>query len=171
MWPAADEDLVYPAVSIVETAGTEQLAHALTPTPLEETIGQFDALVGWRGAPPRTVLWKEGGATAELQADFWTDNEADRQAIEALLPAAFSPGEERSGVLVEGPPLYFSRPVRLTLLSTRSDDSLITVGRGERRLRAVVRGDCDTVSLRQARLTGTPQVVLELADPNDPEES
>lgn len=169
-WPTPDEDLVYPCASIVEATSTAHLAHSLTPTPLEETVGLFDAMVGWRGEPARTVLWKEGGAEVELQVDFWCDTEADRQAVEAGIPAAFSPDEGRAGVVVEGPERYFSRPVRLTLLATRCDDSAVTAGRGERRLRAVVQGACDIVSLRLTTWTGTHQALVEVVDPIDPPE-
>jgi len=169
-WPTPEEDLAYPCASVVEATSTAHLAHSLSPTPLEETAGLFDSMVGWSGAPARTVLWKEGGAEVELQVDFWCDCEADRQAIEAALPAAFSPDEGRSGVVVEGPALYFDRPVGLTLLATRCDDSAVSAGRGERRLRAVVQGACDIVSLRLATWTATPQTLVEIVDPIDPPE-
>jgi hypothetical protein len=70
--------------------------------------------------------------------------------------------------MVEGPELYYSQPVRFTLLSTKHDDSAITAGRGERRLRATVRAECDIVSLRMATVTATPVVIIEVEDPNDP---
>lgn len=172
-WPG-DAAIDYPAASIVEMAPTEYQEHSLTPTPLEETWGTFDAMIGLRPVPApdgKTVLWKEGEASTGFQVDFWCELEADRQAIEAALPAAFNPyPDAAAGVTVEGPELYYGRPLRFTLETAKHDDSLVTAGRGEFRLRCVVRAECDIVSLRMATATATPAIEVELIDPNDPGE-
>lgn len=173
-WPSPDVGIVYPSASIVEPTPTSHEAHSLNATPLEETWGRFDHFLGLPtretdDAAGKTCLWKEGEATQSFQVDFWTDTEPDRQAIEAGLPAAFAPDPDGTiGVFVEGPALYYSRPVRLTLLSTKSDDSLVTAGRGERRLRTVIRAECDIVSLRMATVMATPRVDTTVEDPADP---
>ena len=166
-WPKPDENINYPTASIVDVPDVKLLAHNLTPTPLEETIGQFDSFIGCTTGDA-TVLWKEGEADIGFQVDVWLDNKADRQAVEALLPSAFNPGEERAGVLVEGPESYYSQNMRFVLESVNYDDSGVTAYSNERRLRCVVRSDCDIVSLRMARLMNTPKHCVDVVDPSDP---
>jgi len=167
-WPTPETDLVYPCVSIIEIADTLQEAHSLTPTPLEDTWGTFDAMIGRSGGA--TVLWQEGTAVNDFQVDFWCDNDPDREAIDAQLSALFSPGEGRSGVLLEGPELYYSRNVRASLMATHKDDTGLSSIRRERRLRCVVSAECDIVSLRMATATTTANNDVRVADPNDPSE-
>jgi hypothetical protein len=168
-WPSPDKELPYPCASIVDVTSTDHRAHNLTPTPLEDTWGEFDNFLPCSGLENRSVLWKEAEAYAEFQVDFWTDVEADREAIEAALPAQFSPNDGQYGVFVEGPLLYYSRPVRLTLKTTRFDDSANTAYSSERRLRCLISAECDIVSLRTAEVfrANTGQ---DVNDPNDPEE-
>jgi hypothetical protein len=169
-WPRPEEVLLYPSVSIVDTTGTERRAHNFTPTPLEETAGAWDHLVRVPidGEPPRTVLWKENEARAPFQVDFWTDNDADRQAIDARLDDIFSPEEGRTGVLIEASELYYSISIRFTLMgSPKYDDTGISAHTNERRLRCTIIGECDTVSLREAQWM-TTRVVDTVEDPNDP---
>lgn len=167
IWPSPSVPIAYPSASIIETTGTDHLGVAFAPQPLEETWGRFDDRIG---LPARTTddaagvtcLWKEGQAQTTFQVDFWTDTEPDRQAIEAALSSLFNPHDGQSGVIVEGPELYYSRPCRFTLLSTKRDDSATSAGRGERRLRCSVRAECDIVSLRMATATATPVVTVEV---------
>lgn len=176
-WPSPDVGMVYPSASIVEPTPTSYEAHSLNATALEETWGRFDHFIGLEtrttdDAAGKTCLWKEGEAVQQFQVDFWTDTEPDRQAIEAGLAAAFSPDPDGSaGVVVEGPELYYSLPIRFSLLSTKRDDSAASAGRGERRLRTVVRAECDIVSLRMATVMATPRVNVTVEDPSDPDPS
>ena len=169
-WPDARRDLPYPCASIIDAADLEHLQHNLTPTILEETWGAYDHLVApSQGAGKKTtVLMKESGARQEFQVDFWLDKRADRQAVDALLPSAFSPQESRSGVVIEGPSLYYDRHVRFSLLSTTYDDTGATASVNERRLRAAILGECDIVSLREATEMTVPSVCLTVVDPVDP---
>lgn len=167
-WPSSDARLAYPTASIVEIGQTQQTAHNFVPSPLEETWGQFDSLIGHHGEPKRTVLWKEAEAVTSFQVDFWADTEADRQAIEAGVAAVFSPGEDRYGILIEGPELYYSRPMRFALEGHRYDDTRETAYAEERRLRCTVSGECDIVSLRMATTTTAPRPCVTVIDPNDP---
>jgi len=169
-WPLPDEELSYPSASIVEIKGTAQDSHSMTPTMLEETWGEFDHLIGSTMDENKTVLWKEAEAATSFQVDFWTELDPDREAIEGALPAIFSPGDGRYGVMIEGPELYYSRTVRATLEDTHFDDDSVTSYRHERRLRCVVRCECDIVSLRMAQSIVTPRTPLTVIDPNDPPE-
>lgn len=167
-WPKADEPIDYPTASIIETGETEQHPSSFVPFALEETWGTFDELAGLSGSPGKTVLWKEGEAVAALQVDFWLDGTAERQAVEAQLSAVFSPNQDRSGVLVEGPELYYSRPCRFTLEGHKKDDTKVSAFVNERRLRCTVTGECDIVSLRMATMTTVRRLCVEVTDPNDP---
>ena len=168
-WPSSRRDLPYPCASIIDAGDLQHVAHNLTPTLLEETWGQFDVMVGHTtNGKKRTVLMKESGARQEFQVDFWTDKPADRQAIAALLPSIFSPGEGRSGVIVEGPSLYYSRNMRFSLISSTYDDTAASASVNERRLRASVIGECDIVSLREAVEMPAPNICLSVKDPADP---
>lgn len=169
-WPKHDEDLEVPSASIVDTTGNEHLAHNFTPTLLEETAGEFDCLLPGSAPSPRTVLMKEGDCRNQLQIDFWTATEPDRQAVEALLSSAFNLDEDRSGIVIEAPKEYYSRGVRVTLMDTKDDDTPASAQRNELRLRCLFVAECDIVSLRQATLMATPQVCVVVEDPNDPVE-
>ena len=171
-WPKPDDVIAYPSASIIESSPTTHDAHNFTSSPLEETLGEFDHFIGLQPGQNATCLWKESEALCTFQVDFWTDTKADRVAIAAHLPESFSPDSGRSGVMVEGPELYYSRPVRLTLEpSTIFDDSAATSIRGELRLRCLIRAECDIVSLRMATVMDAPRVGIDVTDPTDsPEE-
>jgi len=169
-WPTPNDDLDYPTASIVETAASVYDAHNLVPTALEDTLGVYDCLVGNpEGVPAKTVLWKEGELVTAFQVDFWTASKPEREAIEGALSAKFSPSEERTGVLLEGPEAYYSLPIRFTLMSTRNDDSAATAYPNEWRLRCSIQTESDIVSLRQVTLL-TPQSAVDVVDPKDPED-
>jgi hypothetical protein len=167
-WPDPRKVLEYPSASIVDIPGMTVLPHNFTPTALEETWGTFDELAGFNNTDAMTVLWKESGARCAFQVDFWAEYEAQRQAIEAAIPGHFSPEDGRSGVLVEGPELYYSRPMRFTVDTPRYDDNAATAFVQERRLRCVVTGECDIVTLRMATEQGQPRICVDIVDPNDP---
>lgn len=166
-WPEHAGGLPYPCASIVESTDT---FHELQfqPRPDESTIGVWDCLVGYEPDPafPKTVLWRTAEATCDFQVDFWTSAEADRQAIEAQLGYLFSPGQERTGVLLGGHPRYYSQDVRATLISHRQIDEESSVYPNERRLQTIVRATITVVDLRIAVLL-TPRATVEATDPND----
>ena len=170
-WPDAGHPLPYPCASIVEATETFH-EDQLRPIPLEETLGTYDCLVGYAPDPawPKTVLWKTAEAAAEFQLDFWCSNNPDREAIEARLGYLFSPGQERTGVLLGGHPKYYDRVVRATLLAHQKMDLADSVYANERRLRAVVRCEIEVVDLRIATLL-TPTLSAEVTDPVDPGET
>lgn len=172
-WPSARQELPYPCASIVDAGQLEHMAHNLVPTLLEETWGVYDHMInpGQGEGLKTSVLMKESGARQEFQVDFWLDKRSDRQAVDALLPSAFSPEESRSGVVITGPSLYYDRTVRLSLMSTRYDDSGASASVNERRLRAVIIGECDIVSLRTAIQMVTPNICRSVVDPADPPEA
>lgn len=167
-WPRPDEKLRYPCASIVELPGTER-DQSLSPSPLEDTLGQFDSLVDCSvgRAPFRTCLWVTGEAIASFQVDLWLDSEADRQAAEGAIDDAFSPEEGRSCVVVQGPDLYYGQSCEFSLESTHHDDSAETATRNERRLRCVVQGSCAIVSLREAIMISTPIAIVDVVSPGD----
>lgn len=148
-WPSQDA-LPYPCASIVSEADAVHDAHSFVPTPLEETFEEF---------APETVLWKTAELVVPYQLDFWTNNPATRNAIEAALSSTFNVGEDRSGVMLSGDPGYFYRPVRVTLLSSRRIDTESTVYANERRLMCRLQCEVDVVELRYGRLLA-PQVRL-----------
>ncbi len=139
-WPDPSKGLAYPSATITDVGQSVLLAHNFTPTMLDETADCYC---------PGTVLWKLDELEQEFQIDFFCNDEPTRQAIAAALPGAFSPDEDRSGVVVQGSPMYFDRPVRLTLLSYRRDDTAGAVFDLERRLICRVHADVDVVSLRK----------------------
>jgi hypothetical protein len=170
-WPDSDVELNYPAASIIEVAGTAREAHSFTPTPIEETLGQFDdlAMPGVLKAGQRTVLWKESEASVTFQVDFWNDEVTDREAVEAGIDQAFAPTETRYGVLLAGMREYYGRPVRATLENAAYLDETSTVFEKERRLRASIRCEMDVVSLRVGSLIiPDVQICVDVVDPNDP---
>jgi len=166
-WPSANDPIDYPTASIIEVNETEQGPSNFVPTPFEETWGEFDALIHKSGLPGKTVLWKEAEAKTTFQVDFWLNGSPDRKAVEAGLSAVFSPGESRYGVLLEGPELYYRRPMRFTLMGHRKDDTKVTAFVNERRLRCTVIGECDIVSLRMAHQTTIQPPCIEVTDPTD----
>jgi len=167
-WPDPSQALPYPCASLIESTDTFH-QEQFQPRPMEETIGVYDCMVGYEADPafPKTVLWRTAEATCDFQLDFWTSAEADRQAIEAQLGYLFNPGQERTGVLLDGHPRYYAQPVRATLLSHRRIDTEESVYPNERRLQTIIRCDVDVVDLRIAVLL-TPRVTVEAFDPNDP---
>jgi hypothetical protein len=160
-WPDASQALPYPCASVIERTDTFH-EQQFQPRPDETTIGAYDCMVGFDQDPvfPKTVLWRTAEATAEFQLDFWTSALADRQAIEAQLSYLFSPGQERTGVLLGGHPRYYAQPVRVTLLSSRQVDEEDQVYPNERRLQVNVRANVDVVDLRLAVLL-TPRLTVE----------
>lgn len=148
-WPDSGEQLNYPAASI-DDATLPHEPHDLVPTMLEDTCDQF-----CQG----TVLWKTGELVGELQVDFWTNTEPDREAIAAALPAKFNLTEVRSGILLSGHERYWCRPVRVTLISQDRLDTSSTVYQRERRLRTVMQTEVDVVHLRAVG-TLTPTVIF-----------
>lgn len=142
-WPDPRQgDLEYPSASLSDPLSTTYGEHALTPTPLEDTVDVFCA---------GTVLWKTAEANLDFQVDFWANDEPTRQAIAARLPSLFNPYEDRAGVILSGHPQYFFRRVRATLLNEpRRVDVEAAVYEGERRLLTLVRCDIDVVQLRTA---------------------
>lgn len=149
-WPDPSKGQEYPTAVCSTDTFVEEDGHNFVPTSLDETWHQFGC---------DTVLWKTSELVGELQLDFFASDEPTRAAIMAALPAAFSPGEERSGVMVEGSPDYFSRPVRLTLRSHRRVDVADAVFDMERRITCRVGIEVDEVHLRCARPLN-PQIVV-----------
>jgi hypothetical protein len=171
-WPDPAEELNYPIASIIEAGFTTYSPHNFVPTPLEETLGEWDCLIGHSaGAPQKTVLWKENELSTTFQIDYWLATKPDREAIEGLLPYLFNPGEDRTGILIEGPESYFKQPIRFTLMNVTYDDSNITTYQHEYRLRTSVMCESDIVSLRLATLMQPIKICVDVEDPNDPEES
>ena len=165
-WPDPSVEIRYPTASIIDRAAIPYQAHALTPTPLEETWGQFDT--GCFDPEPGdreklTVLWKTSEAVAEFQVDYWTNDKPTREAIAARIPSLFNPEEGRAGVVLAGEPRYFLRRVRATLLDNQRMDTAGTVYPNERRLMTVVLCEMDVVQLRVARELH-PKLTLDAED-------
>lgn len=146
-WPDPSKELRYPTASIIDAGEVPYQAHALTPTALEETWGEFDKE---SGDPKCTVLWKTAEAVADFQVDFWTIDTPTREAIAARIPSLFNPSEGAIGVVLAGDPRYFHRTVRATLMNNQRMDTETTVYENERRLRTLVRCEIDVVHLRNA---------------------
>lgn len=164
-WPDAGKELEYPRASIVERTDMFHEA-SLTPRPLEDSLGVFDELIGYPCDPqwPKTVLWRTAELTGELQVDFWLSSDAERDAVRAQLGYLFNPAEERGGVALVGHPHYYSRAVRVTLLSSRAPDEPDAVYANERRLQVNVSVEIDVVDLRLAVLL-TPTSTVDATDP------
>lgn len=138
-WPEDFEDLKQPAAAI--TTATELLdAHHLVPSPELDTLDLFC---------PGTVLWKTDELEVRFQVDFWCTTKPERTAIAAALPALFSPTESRAGILLQGSPDYYDRPVRCTLVQTGRVDTSATTFTRDREYRAFVRAEIDVVHLRK----------------------
>lgn len=151
-WPEDFTELRYPAAGMTYPT-VERGAHALTPTMLEESFGQFGR---------NTVLWKTAELSIRIQLDFWCSNKPERVAIAAALPALFSPTEDRVGIIVAAGPGYYDREVRFTLLEAERVDTADTVERRDRQLRTLILADIDEVHLRRV----VPlQPVIRLAEP------
>lgn len=142
-WPEADHPQVYPCATVLDMEDIPQQAHNFVPTPLDETYGRFGA---------GTVLWKTAEVATTLQVDLWAEDDPTREAMAAKLPTLFAPGEDQWGVVVQGPPTYFDRPVRMSLLSSQRIDLPNSVYVRERRLMARIRVELDEVHLRCATL-------------------
>lgn len=139
-WPESFEGLPYP-VAVITSATEKHEEHSLTPTPIEDTLDRHCQ---------DSVLWKTGELSVDFQVDFWLTNKPMREAVAARLPDAFAPYEGRTGILLEGPPQYWSSPVRLTLISSERVDTAEAVQLREREYRAMVRAEVDLVHLRGA---------------------
>lgn len=139
VWPEPSQPLAVPIAVVLDPSEGKQSAWSLTPSPLEETRDVF---------APGTVLWKTAELVADLQLDVWCGNEPEREAVAARLPSLFSPGEDQFGVFVEGPPTYFSQPVRLTLMSMQRMDTEGSIYPRERRLMCSIRAEVAEVHLR-----------------------
>lgn len=142
-WPEPDVLLDYPSASVLDSGAVPYEAFSLVPAPLDETFNRFGE---------GTVLWKTAETATSFQVDFWANDEPTREAIAARLPSLFAPGEDSFGVVVEGPEAYFSRRVRLSLLSAQRMDVPASVYVRERRLMASIRAEVDEVHLRRATL-------------------
>lgn len=149
-WPEPSVMLDYPSASVLDAEDIAQQAHSFVPTPLDDTFGVFGH---------ETVLWKTSEVSTSFQVDFWCEDDPTREAIAASLPYLFAPGEDQFGVVVQGPETYFSRRVRLSLVSMQRMDTSQTVYVRERRLMARVRAELDEVHLRRATLAAV-RVVL-----------
>lgn len=140
-WPDEDTELVYPSASIIAIGDVPFQADGVMPHPMETSIEVFC---------PNTVLWKTAEGVADFQVDYWANDRNTRQAMAARVPALFSPGETRSGVVLAGDPQYFNLSVRATLLSAQRPDDEDNIYTHERRYRTTVRCEIDVVHLRQA---------------------
>jgi hypothetical protein len=169
-WPNAKIPKVFPSASIVESGPSGYDAHSFTPIALEDTIGQYDCMIGKPEGSNATVLFKESELDVQFQVDFRLSLQADREAIEAAISAVFNPSEERVGVLLEGPEQYYSRSFRFTLLDTDFMDAGENAYENEWRIRCVVQCEGDIVSLKLATLLPPQNPCIEVTDPNDPEE-
>jgi len=154
-WPEPDQMLDYPAATVLDLSDVPLEAHNFTPTPLEETYEVFG---------PCSVLWKLAEVASTFQVDLWANDEPTREAIAAGLPGAFAFGENQYGIVVEGPETYWSRPVRLTLLSLQRMDAPGSIYVRERRLMAKIRAEVDEVSLRRATLASVAVSVPEVGE-------
>ena len=141
VWPDVQKKLDYPTASIIDFGEHYYEEHSLVPTVLDET---------WNLFCPNTVLWKTSEAVLRFQVDFWATNENHRKGIAARLPALFSPGEGRRGVILQGDPCYYNRSVRATLLRQQRKDSEKTAFENERRIMTVIQCEIDVVQLRKA---------------------
>jgi len=140
-WPDSQISLDYPSASVVD-ASNAILGHNFVPTMLTETAHEFGE---------NTVLWKVDEMQTNFQVDFWTNDEAVREGIMAVLPGAFSPSESRTGILVRCSERYFSRTVRLVLDEYRRTDTGDRVFDRERRVITRISAEIDVVQLRHIR--------------------
>lgn len=151
-WPEPSALLEYPSASVLDAETVSQDAFSFVPAPLESTYGRFGE---------GTVLWKTAEVSTSFQVDFWCEDDPTREAVAATLPQLFAPGEDQWGVVVEGPPTYWSQRVRLSLLSMQRMDAAGSVYVRERRLMARIRAEVDEVHLRRATLAAVRVVLPE----------
>lgn len=156
-WPEPDVELQYPSASVIDDSETVPEAHALVPTPLEETYNPETGV----------VLWKLAEAVQGFQVDFWATDAPTREAIAARLPALFVPGEGAYGVVLQGPVEYLCRPVRATLVSYQRMDLAEAVYPRERRLQVRIRCEVDVIQARCDRLVA-PTVSLTVGEDVEP---
>lgn len=166
-WPEPDKPMTLAGpggvrrgvCTVLDPVGGQQAAWGLVPAALEDTIDRY---------APNTVLWKTSELLVDLQADFWFANDAERQAVAAALPAAFSPSEDEFGVRLEAPPGYFSIAIRFSMIDAprRADDPGSVYPR-ERRLAVAFRAEVSEVHLRRAVMIDI-RVRQRVIDPNDP---
>lgn len=154
-WQNEDDEINYPCGGITVIT-EERQAHNFTPTMVESTWETFGA---------NTVLWKTDERQILFQVDFWVTNRPERRAIDAGIDEYFS-AREVGGIQVEGPPEYWSQPVRFVLDSYRGseflDSSTMVFGR-DRRMIARITATIDDLQLRQARELD-PQISLKAGD-------
>ena len=155
-FPNAERDLEFPSASVVEALTTYE-AGDLVPRPIESTWHQFGK---------DTVLWRTADAIIDFQVDFWTNEDAHRQAILAQLPWLLAPGEGEAGVLLEAPKEYFSTTARFSLdTSARPDEGTDAVLQLNRRARVVVRCEIEVLHLRGVAALNPVVRLLAPADP------
>lgn len=152
-----NEDLDYPTAAVTIPTSDQQ-AHNLSPTPLEDTLNRY---------APNSVLWKTAELVVDFQVDFFVSDEPTQEAIGAALPAIFNPREDAMGVMLRGPATYWCLPVRCTLMGDpmRVGDNEEAVFSGERRLLVKVRSELDVVHLRQVRALRRPVLFTDVLDP------
>lgn len=150
-------ELDYPIASVTVPTSDQQ-PHNFTPTPLEATLDRY---------AKDSVLWKTAELVADLQVDFFVNDEPSQEAIAALLPALFNPREGASGIMLRGPDTYWCLPVRASLMGDpeRFGDTEEAVYAGERRLLVKVRTELDVVHLRKARRILRPNAFTDVLDP------
>lgn len=154
-WPEPDVLLTYPSASVIDMQAAEESPHNLVPTPLEDTIDLIE---------PCSVMWKTAELVTTFQVDFWAEDDPTREAIAATLPMVFGSSESRYGVVVYSPPTYWSRPVRLSLLSSQRMDDTGSVYVRERRLMVRMQAEVDEVHLRRATLSAIRVSVPEVGE-------
>lgn len=152
-WPDPEKAMETPTVTVLDTDPPVFDPFSLVPVPLEETFEVYG---------PASVLWKTSELRVDFQVDFWLGDEPEREAIAKTLPGLLNPGEDQYGVIVQGPPTYFDRPVRLSLLSSTRVDAEGSIFPRERRQLVMIRAEVDEVHLRCATLASVavrvPQV-------------
>lgn len=140
-WPEPSKALDVPVATVLDMSTPAQDAWSLVPAPLEWS---------WDVFGKGTVLWKVAELVVDFQVDAWLGNEPERQAVAAMLPAAFSPSEDSFGVYVAAPDGYWKLPVRLSLLGMQRMDDAGSIYPRERRLMCKVRAEIAEVHLRCA---------------------
>lgn len=139
-WPAPNTPLQPPMAVVLDGDTVKQDAFNLTPVPLEDTWDPECC----------TVLWKTAETVATLTADFWLGNAAERDAVVAALPGAFSPSEDRYGVFIETSSAYWSLPCRVTFVDSQRMDDPGSIYPNERRLSCTFKAEIAEVHMRRA---------------------
>lgn len=153
-WPEPSVSMEYPCATVIDFGQMKFEACNTTPTPIEETFNQFG---------DGTVVWRTSDLVGDVQVDFWTDNEPEREAIAAQLPIIFNQPGVRYGVVMRSPIGYFNMPVRLSLVGQQRMDTESSAYIRERRLMVQIRAELPDVHLRQAH-SGQYQVVIHKVD-------